>query len=73
MLIVHLLKIRFLQAFRGIRDMGMLRAVFLIVVIVPLLALFICRRLPVQGYNYAVPGVSALLVFMIHRGRKDYF
>ncbi len=72
MLIVLLLKIRFLQAYREIRDMGMLRAVFLMAAIVPLLALFIYRRLPVQGYNYAIPGIALLLIFMIHRGRKDY-
>jgi hypothetical protein len=73
MLIIYLIKIRFLQAFREIRDMGILRAVFLMAVIVPLLALFIYRRLPVPGYSYAVPGVALLVVFMIHRGRKDYF
>ena len=62
-----------MQIFREIRDMGMLRAVFLLAVIAPLLTLFIYRRLPVQGYEYAIPGMALLVVFIIHRNRKDYF
>ena len=73
MLIIRLIGIRFLQMFREIRDMGMLRAALLITAIVPLAAWYIYRRLPVQGYNYAIPGIALLLIYMIHRSRKDYF
>jgi hypothetical protein len=62
-----------MQVFREIRDMGMFRAVFILAAIVPLLALFLYRRLPEQGYDYAIPGVALLLIFIIHRNRKDYF
>jgi hypothetical protein len=73
MLIIHLVKIRLLQAFREIRDMGMFRGVFLIIGILPLLALFLYRRLSVQGYDYAIIGGVLLLIFIIHRSRKDYY
>jgi len=53
--------------------MGMLRAVFLLAVIVPLLALFLYRRLSVQGYDYVILGIALLLIFIIHHNRKDYF
>ncbi len=59
--------------FREIRDMGMLRAVFFMVILLPILVLFLYRQLPLQDYNYGIPGVFLLLVYMIHRGRKDYF
>ena len=62
-----------MQMFRGIRDMGMMRAVLVLAAIVPLLALFIYQRLPTKGYNYAIPGICAMLIYMIHRVRKDYF
>ena len=58
---------------REIRDMGMLRAVLLMAAIVPLIVFYIYRRLPVQGYNYAIPGIVLLLIYLVHRGRKDYF
>jgi len=73
MLIIHLVKIRLLQAFREIRDMGMFRAVFLIAGIAPFLALFLYRRLSVQGYDYAILGGALFLAFIIHRSRKDYY
>ena len=73
MTVIRLVKIRFLQAFREIRNMGTIRAVFLMVAIIPLLTLFIYRKLPTPGYNYLIPGIVLLLVFMIHRSRKDYF
>ena len=73
LLIIHLIKIRFLQVFREFRDMGMFRAVFLMVAIVPLLTLFLYRRLSIHGYDYAILGVVLFLIFIIHHNRKDYF
>jgi len=73
MLITHLIKIRFLQIFREIRDMGMLRAVFLIAGIAPLLALFLYRRLSASEQVYAILGAALLFTFLIHHSRKDYF
>ena len=70
---MRLIKIRFLQIFREIRDMGMFRAVFLIAGIAPLLALFFYRRLSIPEQGYAILGAALLLTFLIHRSRKDYF
>ena len=73
MFITYLIRIRFLQIFREIRDMGMLRAVFILVGIAPLLALFLYSILSVQGYDYTILGAAILLTFLIHHNRKDYF
>ena len=62
-----------MQIFREIRDIGMLRAVFLMATIVPLAALFLYRRLAVTGYDYAIPCIVLVVIFIIHHNRKDYF
>jgi hypothetical protein len=63
-----------MRVFREIRDMGMLRAIFVMAAIVPLVALFLYHRLStVQSFDYAVFGVLFLLTFIIHRNRKDYY
>ena len=73
MTIICLIKIRFSQIFREIKDAGIFRAIFLIAVITPLLLLFLYKKLPEQRYDYAIPIVAILLIFIVHRNRKDYF
>ena len=73
MLVINLIKIRFMQIYREIRDMGIIRAVFLMAAIVPLAALFLYHCLSIQGYNYAIPCVVLAVIFIIHHNRKDYF
>ncbi len=71
-MILSLIKIRFSQIYRGIKDIGLFRAIVLILIIVPILLIFLYNRLRIPNYNYIITGVAIFLVFIIHRRRKDY-
>ncbi len=68
--IQHIIPIRFKQLFRAICQIGIARVIFVVAVLL-LLTAFLYQQLSVPVYNYAIPGITLLLVCMIHRGRKD--
>lgn len=72
-MILSLIKIRFSQIYKGIKDIGLFRAIVLIIVLIPLLFVFLYKRLQIPNYNHIITGVALFLVFMIHRRRKDYY
>ncbi len=61
-----------MQLYRGTRDIGLFRMLFILAVCFPMLVLFLHRYLVVTQYSYAIAGLVLLLVFMVHRSRKDY-
>lgn len=69
---LNLIGIRFSQIYRGIVDIGLVRAIIIMLVFVPFIFLFIYNKLQTTNYNYIITGVALLLVFIIHRKRKDY-
>ncbi len=71
-MIISLLKIRFSQIYREIGGIGLFRAIVLIIVLIPLLFVFLYKRLQIPNYNHIITGISLFLIFMIHRRRKDY-
>lgn len=71
-MILNFIKIRFSQVYRGIRDIGLFRTIILLIVLIPLFIGFLYKRLQIPNYNHIIVGVALFLVFMIHRGRKDY-
>lgn len=71
-MIINLIKIRILQTCRGIRDIGLFRAIFLLLILVPLLILFLYNRLSTPNYNHIITGIWLIIVLIIHRSRKDY-
>jgi len=72
-MVINLLKVRFLQIYREFSSIGLLRILFIVCAIAPLLLIFIYQKLKVSPYGYIIAGVFLLLILSIHRKRKDYF
>ena len=71
-MIKNLIKIRFLQIFRELSYIGLFRAMFLLIIIVPFVAIFLYQRLAIYPYNYIITGVTLSLILLIQRRRKDF-
>ena len=71
-MMVNLIKIRFFQIAREMNDIGLFRAIMVLLIILPFLLIFLYQRLQIAHYSYYITGLALLLVYMIHRRRKDY-
>ena len=71
-MIISIFKIRFLQIYRSIGDIGLFRAIILLIALFPLLILFLYNYLPTHNYNHVITGLWLLIIYFIHRNRKDY-
>ena len=68
----YLIRLRFLQLYRGSGDLGLFRVLLLVVVLFPLLTLFLVQRISYNPYSIAIPAASLYIIWMVHGKRKDY-
>ena len=71
-MILYLVRIRFLQLYRGAGDIGLFRFLFLAVVIFPLIAIFLVQKIAVHPWPFILPGLVVYIIWLIHGKRKDY-
>jgi hypothetical protein len=71
-MVVHLIRLRFIQVYRGLANVGLLRVVFLAVVILPLVTLFLVQRIAVPPWPYIFPGFVLYITWLVHSRRRDY-
>jgi len=71
-MVVHLIRLRFIQVYRGLANVGLLRVVFLAVVILPLVTLFLVQRISVHPWPYIIPGSVLYITWLVHGRRRDY-
>ncbi len=68
----RLIRLRFLQLYRGSADAGLFRILFLAVVILPFAGLFLIQRIAVQPYPFAIPAAVLYIIWLVHGRRMDY-
>lgn len=71
-MILKLIKIRFLQIYRELVNFELLRALLILLIIIPILLVFLYTRLDIQYYDHSITGTAIFVVLIIHRKRKDY-
>ncbi len=71
-MILTLIKIRFLQIYREIIDIGLFRGLIIFVIMLPMFMGFLYQRLSMPIYNHIITGFALFFVLLIHRQRKDY-
>ena len=69
-MIITILKIRLIQAFRVVKEIGLLRALILIVILA-FVSFLILQTVKQANNSYIVSIASGLMVLMIHASRKD--
>jgi hypothetical protein len=67
-----LLLLRFRQFYREAGDIGIFRALFVLVLVLPVAGLFLVQKIAVYPYSIGVPAVAIYLVWVVHQSRKDY-
>jgi hypothetical protein len=71
-MVIHLIRLRFIQVYRGLANVGLLRVVFLAVVILPLVTLFLVQRIAVPPWPYIISGSVLYITWLVHSRRRDY-
>ncbi len=61
-----------MQLYRSSGDVGIFRALFVLLLILPLLILFLIQRIGIHPWPMVVPSVAGLIIWVIHSRRKDY-
>ncbi|MEI7725717.1 MAG: hypothetical protein WCK09_11475, partial [Bacteroidota bacterium] len=69
---VRLIWLRFLQLYRGSGDVGLFRALFLLIILLPLMILFLIQRIAIHPWPFVIPGAALYIIWLIHNRRKDY-
>jgi hypothetical protein len=69
---LRLIWLRFLQLYRGSADVGLFRALFLLIILLPLMILFLIQRIAIHPWPFIIPGAALYVVWLIHNKRKDY-
>jgi hypothetical protein len=64
--------LRFLQLYRNSGDIGIFRALFLLLFLLPLLVLFLVQRIAVHPWPLVIPAAIVYIIWLIHSRRKDY-
>jgi hypothetical protein len=64
--------LRFLQLYRSSGDIGIFRALFVLVLLLPLLILFLVQRIAVHPWPLVIPASVGYITWLIHSRRKDY-
>ncbi len=67
-----LLRLRFRQLYREAGEIGIFRALFVLILVIPLAGLFLVQKIAVNPYSIAIPAVAIYLVWVVHQSRKDY-
>ena len=68
----RLIRLRFLQLYRGSGDLGLFRVMLMVVVLLPLFSVFLVQRIRVHPWQFAIPAMVLYIVWMVHNNRKDY-
>jgi hypothetical protein len=68
----RIIRLRFIQLYRGSADIGLFRALFLAIVLLPLISLFLIQRVGVHPWPIVIPVGTLYIVWLIHSRRKDY-
>ncbi|MFZ4520893.1 MAG: hypothetical protein ACOYNC_04275 [Bacteroidales bacterium] len=68
----QLIRLRFLQLYRGSGSLGLFRVILVVFIFVPLVALFLVQRIKEHPWQFAVPAVALYILWMVHNTRKDY-
>ncbi len=58
--------------YREAGEIGIFRALFLLILVIPLAVFFLVQKIAVHPYPLAVPAVAGYLVWLVHQSRKDY-
>ena len=66
-----LIRLRFLQLYRGSGDLGLFRVLLMLAVILPLITLFVVQRISISPWSHLFPAIAVVIVWMIHIHRKD--
>ncbi len=65
--------LRFLQLYRNSGDIGIFRALFLLIFLLPLLILFLVQRISVHPWPLVIPAGVGYITWLIHSRRQDYY
>lgn len=65
-------KIRILQSFRFLKEIGIIRTLFLVFVVLPFAVIFIYEKSGNNPYGYLFSVILGSFFFMLHRRRRDY-
>ncbi|MCX6303939.1 MAG: hypothetical protein NT040_03135 [Bacteroidetes bacterium] len=68
----RLIRLRFLQLYRGSGDLGLFRVLLVIVVFLPLTAIFLVQHVAQRPWDAAIPAIVLYITWMIHVTRRDY-
>ncbi len=68
----RLIYLRFLQLYRGSGDLGLFRALLVMVVFLPMLALFLVQHISIHPWTLAIPAVVLYIIWLVHTNRRDY-
>jgi hypothetical protein len=68
----RLIRLRFVQLYRGSGDLGLFRFLLVAVVFLPLIALFLVQRIAIHPWSLAIPAAAIYIVWLVHSRRKDY-
>ncbi len=72
-MVVQLIRLRFIQFYRGSGDLGIFRVLLLVVVLLPLIILMLVQRIAIHPWSVAIPGAALYILWLLHRRRRDYY
>jgi hypothetical protein len=68
-----MIRLRFLQLYRGAAGIGLFRVLLLAVILLPLVSLFLVQHIADYPWRHIVPVFLIYIVWLVHQRRKDYF
>lgn len=71
-MIISLIIIRLKQFYRNLSEAGLVRSVFLLLVVLPLVLYFIAKKAETNTDGFLITALASAVLFVIHSQRKDY-